>query len=49
MPHRTRAPGGTGWQRHVADFQIVFMTKGWARFLYEDKITLVEAGGSCTS
>ena len=35
---------GTGWHRHEAEFQIVFMTKGWARFMYEDKITLVEAG-----
>ena len=35
---------GTGWHRHVADFQIVIMTKGWARFMYEDKETLVRAG-----
>jgi quercetin dioxygenase-like cupin family protein len=35
---------GTGWHQHVADFQIVLMTKGWAKFMYEDKITLVEAG-----
>ena len=35
---------GTGWHRHEADFQIVIMTKGWAKFMYEDKITLVEAG-----
>jgi quercetin dioxygenase-like cupin family protein len=35
---------GTGWHRHEADFQIVIMTKGWARFMYEDKETLVEAG-----
>ncbi len=35
---------GTGWHRHEADFQIVIMTKGWAKFLYEDKVTLVEAG-----
>ncbi len=35
---------GTGWHRHVADFHIVIMTKGWARFMYEDKETLVEAG-----
>jgi quercetin dioxygenase-like cupin family protein len=25
-------------------FQIVIMTKGWARFMYEDKSTLVQAG-----
>ena len=35
---------GTGWHRHEADFQIVIMTKGWARFMYEDEATLVEAG-----
>lgn len=35
---------GTGWHRHIADFQIVIMTKGWARFMYEDKVTLVKAG-----
>src|SRR6202000_3389169 len=35
---------GTGWQRHEGEFQIVLMTKGWARFMYGDKETLVEAG-----
>ncbi|HYP85118.1 cupin domain-containing protein [Variovorax sp.] len=35
---------GTGWHRHEADFQIVIMMKGWARFMYEDKEALVEAG-----
>ena len=35
---------GTGWHRHIADFQIVLMTKGWARFMYEDKEHLVAAG-----
>jgi quercetin dioxygenase-like cupin family protein len=35
---------GTGWHRHVADFQIVIMMKGWAKFMYDDKVTLVEAG-----
>ena len=40
-----RAPEtGTGWHKHEADFQIVIMTKGWAKFMYEDKETLVEAG-----
>ena len=43
---RAKSPptDGTGWHRHVADFQIVIMTKGWAKFMYEDKVTLVEAG-----
>jgi mannose-6-phosphate isomerase-like protein (cupin superfamily) len=35
---------GTGWHYHVAEFQIVIMNKGWAKFMYEDKVTLVEAG-----
>jgi len=35
---------GTGWHYHVADFQIIIMTKGWARFMYEDKECRVEAG-----
>ena len=35
---------GTGWHIHEADFQIVIMTKGWAKFMYEDKETLVSAG-----
>jgi hypothetical protein len=28
---------GTGWHFHVADYQIVIMMKGWAKFMYEDK------------
>jgi quercetin dioxygenase-like cupin family protein len=35
---------GTGWHVHEADFQIVIMLTGWARFMYEDKETLVSAG-----
>jgi mannose-6-phosphate isomerase-like protein (cupin superfamily) len=35
---------GTGWHRHEADFHIVIMLKGWARFMYEDEETLVSAG-----
>ena len=35
---------GTGWHKHECDFQIVIMTKGWARFMYGDKETLVKAG-----
>ncbi len=35
---------GTGWHYHEADFHIVIMLKGWARFMYEDKNTLVSAG-----
>ena len=35
---------GTGSHRHEAEFQIVIMVKGWAKFMYEDQVTLVEAG-----
>ena len=35
---------GTGWHRHGADFHIVLMIKGWAKFMYEGKDTLVAAG-----
>ena len=35
---------GTGWHYHEADFHIVMMLKGWAKFMYEDKETLVAAG-----
>ncbi len=35
---------GTGWHQHIADFHIVIMTKGWARFMYGDQEHLVEAG-----
>lgn len=35
---------GTGWHRHIAEWHMVLMTKGWAKFMYEDKETLVEAG-----
>jgi quercetin dioxygenase-like cupin family protein len=35
---------GTGWHQHVADFHIVLMLKGWAKFMYEEKETLVAAG-----
>lgn len=35
---------GTGWHRHEADFQIVLMLRGWAKFMYEDQVTMVEAG-----
>ena len=35
---------GTGWHRHEAQFHIVLMLKGWARFMYGNKDTLVEAG-----
>ena len=40
-----RAPEkGTGWHRHEAEFHIVIMLKGWAKFMYGDQDTLVSAG-----
>ena len=41
---RTPPQEGTGWHIHVLDFQIVVMNKGWAKFMYGDTVTLVEAG-----
>ncbi len=35
---------GTGWHQHIADFHIVYMMKGWARFMYGDREHLVAAG-----
>jgi quercetin dioxygenase-like cupin family protein len=35
---------GTGWHRHEANFHVVLMLKGWARFMYGTTETLVEAG-----
>lgn len=35
---------GTGWHRHEANFHVVLMLKGWARFMYDTTETLVEAG-----
>jgi mannose-6-phosphate isomerase-like protein (cupin superfamily) len=38
-------PGtGTGWHVHRAQFHVVIVLKGWARFTYEGKETLVSAG-----
>ncbi len=35
---------GTGWHQHQADFHIVLMLKGWAKFMYEDKEHTVGPG-----
>jgi quercetin dioxygenase-like cupin family protein len=41
----SQAPeAGTGWHIHGAEFHIVYMLKGWARFMYEGNETRVEAG-----
>lgn len=40
-----KPPGnGTSWHYHDADFHVVYMLKGWARFMYGDTNTLVQAG-----
>ncbi len=43
---RANAPPevGTGWHVHGAQYHIVYMLKGWAKFMYEDHETLVAAG-----
>lgn len=35
---------GTGMHYHMLDFHIVYMIKGWAKFIYDGVDTLVEAG-----
>ena len=35
---------GTGWHYHDAEYHVVCMLKGWAKFMYEDVETLVAAG-----
>ena len=38
-------PGtGTGWHYHEADYHVVYMISGWAKFMYEEIVTLVEVG-----
>ncbi len=36
--------GGTGLHRHEMDFHVVYMMRGWARFMYDGVETRVEAG-----
>ncbi len=40
---------GTGWHYHGADFHIVYMLKGWARFMYEDRKRWSRPATACTS
>src|ERR1051325_6643058 len=35
---------GTGWHYHDANYHVVVMLKGWAKFMYETTETLVQAG-----
>ena len=45
-----RAPEkGTGWHIHEAEFHVVYMIKGWARFMYEDKELLSPQATACIS
>jgi len=41
---KTPPETGTGWHTHQLTFHIVYMLKGWAKFMYNDVETLVEAG-----
>lgn len=41
---KTPPEGGTGWHTHQLDFHIVYVVKGWARFMYNNQVTYVEAG-----
>lgn len=49
MAHHARAirPAngtGTGWHYHQLEFQILIVTRGWAKFIYGDTETHVAAG-----
>lgn len=39
--------GGTGRHRHVLDFQMVYVLKGWATFWYEGKGRITVRPGDC--
>ncbi len=41
---KTPPMSGTGWHFHEAEFHMIYMLKGWARFMYEEQNTLVETG-----
>ena len=32
------------WHYHKVGFNIIYMLKGWAKFMYNDKVTVIEAG-----
>jgi quercetin dioxygenase-like cupin family protein len=40
----SEAKGGTGYHIHTADVHVVYMLRGWARFVYDGVDTLVETG-----
>jgi len=39
------APGG--WHRHILDFQLVYVLKGWIRFRYEGEGEVLLEAGTC--
>lgn len=51
MAHVIRAkPGahtGFGWHKHVLDFQIYYVLKGWVKFNYEGVGEVLAEAGSC--
>jgi mannose-6-phosphate isomerase-like protein (cupin superfamily) len=38
---------GTGRHHHELDFQMVYVTRGWVRFIYEGQGTFVLKAGDC--
>ena len=53
MAHVVRArkgdPGGFGWHKHVLDFQMYYVLKGWIEFDYEGVGVVRAEAGSCVN
>jgi quercetin dioxygenase-like cupin family protein len=53
MAHVVRAkPGahaGFGWHKHVLDFQMYYVLKGWVKFNYEGVGEVLAEAGSCVN
>lgn len=53
MAHVIRAKkgddGGFGWHRHVLDFQMYYVLKGWVKFQYEGVGEVLAEAGSCVN
>ncbi len=51
MAHVIRARkhegGGFGWHKHVLEFQMYYVLKGWVKFNYEGVGEVVAEAGSC--
>jgi quercetin dioxygenase-like cupin family protein len=41
------AEGGFGWHKHVLDFQMYYVLKGWVKFRYEGVGEVLSEAGSC--